>query len=74
MDNAKKYEVEPIDPGDIKCAKCAEKLVPRSVTLGYMNSAFQVELPACPVCGMVFITEELVRGRMLHVEKSLEDK
>jgi len=74
MDNAPKYEAGPIDPGTITCAKCGERPVPRSVTLGYMNSAFQVELPACPVCGMIFIAEELARGRMLHVEKSLEDK
>lgn len=58
----------------LRCSKCDEALVPRSVTLSYMASAFPVELPACPRCGMLYIPEELARGRMLHVEKSLEDK
>lgn len=56
------------------CAKCQKRLVPRPVTLSYMDSAFPVELPACPVCGLVFIPESLARGRILHVEKALEDK
>lgn len=56
------------------CAGCDEALVPTPVTLSYMNSAFPVELPACPVCGMVYVPEALARGRILHVEQSLEDK
>ncbi len=59
---------------ELVCARCNEPLVPRAVTLSYLNSAFPVELPACPTCGMVYIPEELARGKMLHVEKSLEDK
>lgn len=59
---------------DLRCAKCDEPLVPRSVTLSYMASAFPVVLPCCPRCGLVFVPEELARGRILHVEKSLEDK
>lgn len=56
------------------CARCNEALVPRAVTLSYLNAAFPVELPACPVCGMVYIPEELATGKILHVERSLEDK
>ena len=59
---------------DLICVKCNQLLVPQKITLSYMNSAFPVELPACPVCGMVYIPEELATGRILHVEKSLEDK
>lgn len=59
---------------ELICLKCNCKLEPQAITLSYMNSAFPVELPACPVCGMVFIPEELATGRILHVEKSLEDK
>lgn len=58
----------------LRCDKCDQPLVTRSVTLSYMDSAFPVGLPACPECGMVFIPESLAAGRMLHVEKSLEDK
>jgi len=28
----------------------------------------------CPVCSMVFIEEDLAMGKMLEVEKGLEDK
>lgn len=58
----------------LRCAKCDEALISRSVTLSYMDSAFPVELPTCPKCGLVYIPESLARGRILHVEKSLEDK
>lgn len=56
------------------CTLCDELLVPRQITLSYLNSSFPVELPACPVCGQYFIPEELATGKILHVEKSLEDK
>ncbi|MDO4788360.1 MAG: hypothetical protein Q4A19_04305 [Johnsonella sp.] len=56
------------------CARCNRFLEIKSVTLSYMGSAFPVKLPACPGCGMVYISEALASGRMLHVEKSLEDK
>lgn len=72
-------EQQPYDTGlatteELICVKCKLPLVPRQVTLSYMNSAFPVELPACPKCGMLYIPEELATGKILHVEKSLEDK
>lgn len=62
--------------GDVNliCGKCKEPLKPVKVTLSYMDKAFPVELPGCPSCGQVYIPEELARGRILHVEKSLEEK
>lgn len=74
MGESKSYDAGKIDYVNLVCDKCGEKLIPRRVTLSYMNAAFPVELPACPKCGMVFIPEELAKGRILHVEKSLEDK
>jgi hypothetical protein len=59
---------------ELICAKCGVPLTSLPVTLSYMTSSFPVELPGCPRCGMIFIPEELAVGRMLHVEKSLEDK
>ncbi len=58
----------------LRCVRCDLHLEAKSVTLSYMGSAFSVKLPACPKCGTVYIPESLARGRMLHVEKSLEDK
>lgn len=64
-----------VDPkGRYICQKCNEKLVKTPVQLLYLHAGFPVELPACPKCGMIYISEELAMGRVLHVEKSLEDK
>lgn len=74
MAEQKQYDTGIENTPQLVCSKCGKPLVPRPVTLSYMKSAFPVELPACPECGMVFIPEELAAGRILRVEKSLEDK
>ena len=56
------------------CQPCGEPLQPATVELRYLGSVFAVELPVCPRCGFVLIFEELATGRMLEVEKLLEDK
>ena len=40
----------------------------------YLDNGFPVELPVCPVCGFVYVPEELALGKVLSVEKALEDK
>ncbi len=56
------------------CDLCGVNLEPRKTHFTYLGHAFSTELPACPVCGQVFISEELVKGRMAKVEMELEDK
>lgn len=56
------------------CAKCRKKLVTDKVKVRYLEGNFEVELLKCPECNNVFISEELALGKMLEVEKSLEDK
>ena len=58
----------------VRCAQCDRDLETASVTIGYMGSAFQVDLLRCPVCGQVFVPEDLALGKMVEVEKQLEDK
>lgn len=58
----------------VVCAKCGVPLEPRKVVLTYLEHQITHELPCCPVCGQVFVSEELVRGRMKEVETMLEDK
>ena len=60
--------------GNLLCAKCNEPLVKSRAQLTYLGHAFPVEIPICPKCKMAFIPEELALGRILDVEKSLEDK
>jgi predicted RNA-binding Zn-ribbon protein involved in translation (DUF1610 family) len=57
-----------------KCEACGEDLVMREVVFSYMRGTFHVDLPACPKCDQVLITEELAMGKMAEVEKILEDK
>lgn len=56
------------------CSKCGTKLEKKLVIVKYLSGNFEVELMKCPKCNMVLISEELARGKMLEVEKSLEDK
>ncbi len=57
-----------------RCQKCGQELRPMEVDISYMSSSFKVELPGCPDCGFIFIPPELALGKMLEVEKLLEDK
>jgi hypothetical protein len=56
------------------CALCQVELQEREVKLRYLAVEFTVPLPACPVCGQVYISEEVARGRVREVEEMLESK
>lgn len=56
------------------CAKCDVSLEMHKVNIAYLGSMFPVDLPRCPVCGQVFIPEDLATGKMAQVEQLLEDK
>ena len=59
---------------ELLCAKCQVPLVPGKVKASYLGSSFEVELPRCPACGFVYVSEPLALGKMLQVEQALEDK
>jgi len=69
-----KAEVSGITAENWRCQKCGEALKPMMADITYMSTRFEVELPGCPVCGFIFIPPELALGKMLEVEKLLEDK
>lgn len=56
------------------CDKCHQALISQKVRVRYLEGSFEVDLLKCPVCNMVFISEDLALGKMLEVEKGLEDK
>ncbi len=56
------------------CGNCNLPLEVAKVDVAYLDSAFPVDLWKCPRCGLVFIPEELAVGKMVDVEKQLEDK
>jgi NAD-dependent SIR2 family protein deacetylase len=57
-----------------KCFSCDKLLKLGKVSIDYMNGHFTVDLPSCPGCGMVLVPEDIALGKMLEVEKLLEDK
>jgi predicted RNA-binding Zn-ribbon protein involved in translation (DUF1610 family) len=57
-----------------KCASCDRELVLKKTVLSYLGHTVAHEVPTCPKCGRVFISEELAEGRMAEVEEQLEDK
>jgi len=64
----------PSDPAGLVCAACDVALEMGKVEASYLGQRFPVELPRCPKCGFVYVSEELALGRMLKVEQALEDK
>jgi hypothetical protein len=69
-------KVEHVDPEDLKwvCRKCNRPLEAGTVSVEYMGNQFTTELPVCPGCGFVLISEALALGKMAEVEQILEDK
>ena len=66
------YTIDPL--GKLSCVKCKVPLEKGKAKFMYLDNGFPVELPVCPVCGFVSVPEELALGKVLAVEKALEDK
>jgi YgiT-type zinc finger domain-containing protein len=56
------------------CFKCQKELELRKTDFTYLGHTFYADLPRCPQCGQVYISEELVRNRIAEVEMNMEDK
>jgi hypothetical protein len=69
-------KAENVRPEDLEwvCRKCSRPLEVGPVVIEYMGSQFTTELPTCPGCGFVLISEALALGKMAEVEQILEDK
>ena len=65
-----------IRPEDLqwRCDKCNRELIAGPVSVAYMGNRFTADLPHCPDCGRVLISEHVAMGKMAEVEKLLEDK
>lgn len=57
-----------------RCCRCDKELVPKKIVFAYLGHTVAHEVPTCPKCGKVFISQELAEGRMSEVEQQLEDK
>lgn len=63
-----------VPPSELVCLKCNRPLEIGRVEASYLGQTFPVDLPRCPSCGFVYVSEELALGKMLRVEQALEDK
>jgi phage FluMu protein Com len=68
----KKHEV--INDRNLKCARCNVLLEPGKVNIKYLKGGFPTTLLKCPKCNQVYISEELAMGKVVEVEKTLEEK
>lgn len=57
-----------------KCIPCGRFLETATVKLFYLEETFGVDLPACPECQRIFISEKNAVEKMALAEKMLEDK
>lgn len=57
-----------------ECQACHVNLVEGTVSLMYMGNRITVDLPQCPRCGFVLVSEAVALGKMAEVEQALEDK
>ena len=56
------------------CAACDLPLQIAVVKLTYLDETFAADLPSCPACQRVFISEEQAVVKMAQAERMLEDK
>jgi hypothetical protein len=56
------------------CCRCRKPLELRKTDFTYLGHTFYADLPRCPGCGQVYISEELVGSRIAEVEMNMEDK
>ncbi|MBI5485420.1 MAG: DNA-binding protein [Deltaproteobacteria bacterium] len=63
----------PTDTGWL-CSACELPLVTATVKLAYLDETFAVDLPACPACQRVLVSEEQAVSKMAMAERMLEDK
>jgi NAD-dependent SIR2 family protein deacetylase len=59
---------------EILCSKCNVQVEMEKCKFSYLNLEFNSEVPRCPVCGQVYLSEELVVNRIRQVEANLEEK
>ena len=56
------------------CGKCGSPLEAISLNVSYLGSGYPVELMACKKCKRPLIPADMALGKMLEVEKMMEDK
>jgi hypothetical protein len=63
-----------VDDGRLTCFRCGVPLELAEAKFSYLKHEFSHKVKQCPVCGLVYVPEELAKGAMAEVETLLEDK
>jgi len=63
-----------INEDGLYCFRCDEPLVSDKVFMNYLTNTFPTQLLKCPVCGLIYIDEDLVMNKAHEVEKTIEEK
>ena len=58
----------------LECYKCRKPLAMKRVRFDYLAHNFFAEVPACPICEQIYVSEELAKGKMADLERHLEEK
>ncbi|MGI6727881.1 MAG: DVU_1557 family redox protein [Anaerovoracaceae bacterium] len=56
------------------CDRCKVELVMADTEFSYLGNVMRHKVPRCPECGMIYLPENLVLGRMRELEEVLEEK
>jgi len=56
------------------CFRCNEILVSDKVFMNYLTNTFPTQLLKCPICGLVYIDEDMVMSKAHEVERTIEEK
>jgi len=64
----------PVETEKLICESCGIYMEEMEANFTYLNRSFRHKVMRCPECGMVYIPEDLARGRMRIVEMTLEEK
>lgn len=59
---------------DLICTKCNLYLELKDSSFDYLGFHFNEKVPRCPKCGQIYISEELVNGKVTMLETTLEEK
>lgn len=59
---------------DIICSKCNVPLEISKARFVYLERELHADVPKCPVCGQIYLSEQIVREKIAKVEKTVEDK
>jgi len=58
----------------IVCSKCNLPLEEKEVSIDYLGFHFNEKAPRCPQCGLIYISEDLVKTKVSALETTLEEK